>query len=160
MGLSTKQVSSDAIAWGSTTLLDTSPLDLPKPPPPQRPPMSRRRQQQNNQAEQLKCPRCDSTNTKFCYYNNYNKSQPRHYCKSCKRHWTKGGTLRNVPIGGGRKNKRLKTSSSATTTTAAAAINPRTTTVTHTNQTSNVSADAVYQALIRQPTNATEISAT
>ncbi|OVA13210.1 zinc finger protein [Macleaya cordata] len=25
------------------------------------------------------------------------------------RHWTKGGTLRNVPVGGGRKNKRLKT---------------------------------------------------
>ncbi|PPS04166.1 hypothetical protein GOBAR_AA16479 [Gossypium barbadense] len=25
----------------------------------------------------LKCPRCDSTNTKFCYYNNYSLSQPR-----------------------------------------------------------------------------------
>ncbi|KAB2007389.1 hypothetical protein ERO13_D10G024350v2 [Gossypium hirsutum] len=51
---------------------------------------------------------CDSLNTKFCYYNNYNKSQPRHFCKACKRHWTKGGTLRNVPVGGGRKNQRLK----------------------------------------------------
>ncbi|OIW15762.1 hypothetical protein TanjilG_04297 [Lupinus angustifolius] len=55
----------------------------------------------------LKCPRCDSTNTKFCYYNNYSLSQPRYFCKSCKRYWTKGGTLRNVPVGGGcRKAKR------------------------------------------------------
>ncbi|KAL6498583.1 hypothetical protein OROHE_026524 [Orobanche hederae] len=37
----------------------------------------------------------DSTNTKFCYYN---KSHPRHFCKSCKRHWTKGGALRNIPF--------------------------------------------------------------
>ncbi|XP_042441153.1 uncharacterized protein LOC122026477 [Zingiber officinale] len=55
----------------------------------------------------LKCPRCDSPNTKFCYYNNYSLSQPRHYCKTCRRYWTKGGALRNVPVGGGcRKNKR------------------------------------------------------
>lgn len=64
--------------------------------------------------EALKCPRCSSTNTKFCYYNNYNKSQPRHFCKSCKRHWTKGGTLRNVPVGGGRKSKRPKIAKAAT----------------------------------------------
>ncbi|KAF6155864.1 hypothetical protein GIB67_039195 [Kingdonia uniflora] len=57
----------------------------------------------------LKCPRCDSSNTKFCYYNNYSLSQPRHFCKACKRYWTRGGTLRNVPVGGGyRKNKRVK----------------------------------------------------
>ncbi|KAJ0982941.1 hypothetical protein J5N97_011196 [Dioscorea zingiberensis] len=57
----------------------------------------------------LKCPRCNSSNTKFCYYNNYSLSQPRHFCKACKRYWTRGGTLRNVPIGGGcRKNKRAK----------------------------------------------------
>ncbi|XVF19513.1 hypothetical protein REPUB_Repub11eG0117100 [Reevesia pubescens] len=55
----------------------------------------------------LNCPRCDSTNTKFCYYNNYSLSQPRYFCKSCRRYWTKGGTLRNVPVGGGcRKNRR------------------------------------------------------
>lgn len=59
--------------------------------------------------QQLKCPRCDSSNTKFCYYNNYSLSQPRHFCKACKRYWTRGGTLRNVPVGGGcRKNKRIK----------------------------------------------------
>ncbi|KAI3520983.1 hypothetical protein L1887_10438 [Cichorium endivia] len=54
----------------------------------------------------LRCPRCDSSNTKFCYYNNYNLTQPRYFCKTCRRYWTKGGALRNVPIGGGcRKNK-------------------------------------------------------
>ncbi|XP_015057129.1 dof zinc finger protein DOF2.1-like [Solanum pennellii] len=54
-----------------------------------------------------KCPRCDSANTKFCYYNNYSLTQPRYFCKSCRRYWTKGGTLRNVPVGGGcRKNKK------------------------------------------------------
>ncbi|GJX72110.1 DOF zinc finger protein DOF5.4 [Tanacetum coccineum] len=57
----------------------------------------------------IKCPRCDSLNTKFCYYNNYNLSQPRFYCKGCRRYWTNGGVLRNVPVGGGcRKNKRSK----------------------------------------------------
>ncbi|XP_019454668.1 PREDICTED: dof zinc finger protein DOF3.6-like isoform X2 [Lupinus angustifolius] len=56
-----------------------------------------------------KCPRCDSTNTKFCYYNNYSLSQPRHFCKTCRRYWTRGGALRNVPVGGGfRRNKRNK----------------------------------------------------
>ncbi|KAI7731988.1 hypothetical protein M8C21_013566 [Ambrosia artemisiifolia] len=57
----------------------------------------------------LRCPRCDSTNTKFCYYNNYNLTQPRYFCKTCRRYWTKGGALRNIPIGGGcRKNKKTK----------------------------------------------------
>ncbi|KVH90314.1 Zinc finger, Dof-type [Cynara cardunculus var. scolymus] len=56
-----------------------------------------------------------SSNTKFCYYNNYSLTQPRYFCKSCRRYWTKGGTLRNVPVGGGcRKNKRSSTLSSAT----------------------------------------------
>ncbi|CAF2047709.1 unnamed protein product [Brassica rapa] len=57
----------------------------------------------------LKCPRCESTNTKFCYFNNYNLTQPRHFCKTCRRYWTRGGALRNVPVGGGfRRNKRKK----------------------------------------------------
>ncbi|KAK4772839.1 hypothetical protein SAY87_027858 [Trapa incisa] len=55
----------------------------------------------------LKCPRCESTNTKFCYFNNYSLSQPRHFCKTCRRYWTRGGALRNVPVGGGsRKNNK------------------------------------------------------
>ncbi|CAA3020362.1 dof zinc finger -like [Olea europaea subsp. europaea] len=55
------------------------------------------------------CPRCASSNTKFCYYNNYSLSQPRYFCKGCRRYWTKGGSLRNVPFGGGcRKSRRVK----------------------------------------------------
>ncbi|KAF7021368.1 hypothetical protein CFC21_034338 [Triticum aestivum] len=50
---------------------------------------------------QCPCPRCESTDTKFCYYNNYNLSQPRHFCRGCRRYWTRGGALRNVPVGGG-----------------------------------------------------------
>ncbi|CAL9214081.1 unnamed protein product [Arabidopsis halleri] len=62
----------------------------------------------------LKCPRCDSSNTKFCYYNNYNLTQPRHFCKGCRRYWTQGGALRNVPVGGGcrRNNKKGKNGNS------------------------------------------------
>ncbi|XP_022864920.1 dof zinc finger protein DOF5.1-like [Olea europaea var. sylvestris] len=61
----------------------------------------------------MKCPRCDSTNTKFCYFNNYSLSQPRHFCKTCRRYWTRGGALRTVPVGGGcRRNKRSKSTSS------------------------------------------------
>lgn len=57
------------------------------------------------------CPRCASPNTKFCYYNNYSLSQPRYFCKGCRRYWTKGGSLRNVPVGGGcRKYRRAKSS--------------------------------------------------
>ncbi|KAL2533498.1 Dof zinc finger protein DOF3.5 [Abeliophyllum distichum] len=55
------------------------------------------------------CPRCGSSNTKFCYYNNYSLTQPRYFCKGCRRYWTKGGSLRNVPVGGGcRKSRRGK----------------------------------------------------
>lgn len=118
MGLSTKQVSSDhGLDWGQSLLQSSASgaLELPSKPLPAR------RQQSQHQPEPVACPRCASTNTKFCYYNNYNKSQPRHFCKACKRHWTKGGTLRNVPVGGGRKNKRLKTSNTTTTTTTSAA---------------------------------------
>ncbi|GMJ14665.1 hypothetical protein HRI_005135700 [Hibiscus trionum] len=116
MGLSSKQVSSDGIGWNQgQSLSQAAPTtELSKAS------SMKRRHQLNQQPESeppLKCPRCDSPNTKFCYYNNYNKSQPRYYCKTCKRHWTKGGTLRNVPVGGGRKNKRIKTSTAATAAT-------------------------------------------
>ncbi|GJM88451.1 hypothetical protein PR202_ga04512 [Eleusine coracana subsp. coracana] len=61
--------------------------------------------------EALRCPRCDSSNTKFCYYNNYNTLQPRYFCKACRRYWTQGGSLRDVPVGGGcRKNKSASSS--------------------------------------------------
>ncbi|KAA8539449.1 hypothetical protein F0562_026141 [Nyssa sinensis] len=67
----------------------------------------------------LKCPRCESTNTKFCYFNNYSLTQPRHFCKTCRRYWTRGGALRNVPVGGGcRRNKRSKGSRSKSPATS------------------------------------------
>ncbi|EAZ21063.1 hypothetical protein OsJ_36708 [Oryza sativa Japonica Group] len=37
------------------------------------------------------CPRCALRDTKFCYYNNYNTAQPRHFCRACRRYWTLGG---------------------------------------------------------------------
>lgn len=56
----------------------------------------------------LPCPRCSSMDTKFCYFNNYNINQPRHFCKKCQRYWTAGGAMRNVPVGAGRrKNKNV-----------------------------------------------------
>ncbi|GJR20744.1 DOF zinc finger protein DOF5.6 [Tanacetum coccineum] len=81
-----------------------------------RPLMERRLRPQHDQA--LKCPRCDSTHTKFCYYNNYSLTQPRYFCKTCRRYWTKGGTLRNIPVGGGcRKNKKVSSSKKPTSAT-------------------------------------------
>ncbi|WVZ58933.1 hypothetical protein U9M48_009149 [Paspalum notatum var. saurae] len=59
----------------------------------------------------LPCPRCSSMDTKFCYFNNYNVNQPRHFCKNCQRYWTAGGAMRNVPVGAGRrKNKHAAAS--------------------------------------------------
>ncbi|XP_073124308.1 cyclic dof factor 2-like [Henckelia pumila] len=54
----------------------------------------------------LPCPRCNSMDTKFCYFNNYNVNQPRHFCKNCHRYWTAGGTMRNVPVGAGRRKNK------------------------------------------------------
>ncbi|XP_021723746.1 dof zinc finger protein DOF1.5-like [Chenopodium quinoa] len=54
----------------------------------------------------IPCPRCKSMETKFCYFNNYNVNQPRHFCKGCQRYWTAGGALRNVPIGAGRRKAK------------------------------------------------------
>uniref|UniRef100_A0A803QTG0 Dof zinc finger protein n=1 Tax=Cannabis sativa TaxID=3483 RepID=A0A803QTG0_CANSA len=76
-------------------------------------------QKRSRPQEQLNCPRCNSTNTKFCYYNNYSLTQPRYFCKTCRRYWTEGGTLRNVPVGGGsRKNKKPSTTNTTNTTTS------------------------------------------
>ncbi|XP_034697352.1 cyclic dof factor 2-like [Vitis riparia] len=59
----------------------------------------------------LPCPRCTSMDTKFCYYNNYNVNQPRHFCKNCQRYWTAGGTMRNVPVGAGRRKNKNSSAS-------------------------------------------------
>ncbi|CAN4081134.1 unnamed protein product [Withania somnifera] len=74
-----------------------------------RPMIMMERTRKSNIEQAPNCPRCASTNTKFCYYNNYSLSQPRYFCKACRRYWTKGGSLRNVPMGGGcRKSRRSK----------------------------------------------------
>ncbi|KAM6574622.1 hypothetical protein CsatA_022949 [Cannabis sativa] len=123
--------SSAGMSSGSHQLLPppAAPTSLPLPPPP--PPlqphgggggagsirpgsMADRARMANIPMPEtaLKCPRCESANTKFCYFNNYSLSQPRHFCKTCRRYWTRGGALRNVPVGGGcRRNKRTKGSS-------------------------------------------------
>eukprot|EP00250_Pteridium_aquilinum_P008024 c17607_g1_i1 orf=702-2429(+) len=57
----------------------------------------------------IPCPRCRSLDTKFCYFNNYNVNQPRHFCRKCQRYWTAGGMLRNVPVGAGRRKHKHST---------------------------------------------------
>ncbi|PWA83803.1 Zinc finger, Dof-type [Artemisia annua] len=60
------------------------------------------------------CPRCSSSKTKFCYYNNYSVSQPRYFCKDCRRYWTHGGAIRNLPNNGtNRKRGRVTSASSS-----------------------------------------------
>lgn len=78
------------------------------------------RRHHHHTAAALKCPRCESTNTKFCYYNNYNLSQPRHFCKNCRRYWTNGGVLRNVPVGGGSRKSTKRSKPKPKISTAAA----------------------------------------
>ncbi|KAL8528344.1 hypothetical protein ACS0TY_005959 [Phlomoides rotata] len=59
----------------------------------------------------LPCPRCNSMDTKFCYFNNYNVNQPRHFCKNCHRYWTAGGTMRNMSVGAGRRKNKYNAAS-------------------------------------------------
>uniref|UniRef100_A0A7N0ZUW0 Dof zinc finger protein n=1 Tax=Kalanchoe fedtschenkoi TaxID=63787 RepID=A0A7N0ZUW0_KALFE len=92
-----------------------------------------------NKDHALNCPRCNSTNTKFCYYNNYNPTQPRYLCKACRRYWTQGGTLRNVPVGGSsrKKNKPSPIPSHFNSNKLFLDLNPK-----QTNMLSNFSAPA------------------
>lgn len=96
--------------------LTTSSLTMPVPCESSSSPASK------EQEQQLPCPRCESNNTKFCYYNNYNSAQPRYFCKACRRYWTQGGALRNIPVGGGTRkassNKRTRTAPEAGTVPA------------------------------------------
>ncbi|KAL4388544.1 hypothetical protein GQ457_09G002570 [Hibiscus cannabinus] len=114
-------------------------------------PMEKPSQEQQQQQQQaLKCPRCDSSNTKFCYYNNYSLSQPRHFCKACKRYWTRGGTLRNVPVGGGcRKNKRVKRTASSSSPSSSA-IDPLSST-SSTHHVNNNSNNPLFYGLANDP---------
>lgn len=70
----------------------------------------------------LPCPRCNSMDTKFCYYNNYNVNQPHHFCKNCQRYWTAGGTMRNVPVGAGRRKNKNSSSHYRQITVSEAAL--------------------------------------
>ncbi|KAK9748820.1 hypothetical protein RND81_02G082800 [Saponaria officinalis] len=71
------------------------------------------------------CPRCASSNTKFCYYNNYSLSQPRFFCKGCRRYWTRGGSLRSVPVGGGcRKSRRSRSVKSSLSSSSVVNTSP------------------------------------
>lgn len=146
MGLSSKQVdvNRDGLDWSQSLLQ----ANLQAKPAAISTTAMRRHQQQNQQPppEPLKCPRCDSSNTKFCYYNNYNKSQPRHFCRACKRHWTKGGTLRNVPVGGGRKNKRAKKSNTATAAATTATTTSATTTAATVAMDNRLNSHVFFQA--------------
>ncbi|XP_027123127.1 dof zinc finger protein DOF5.6 [Coffea arabica] len=115
MGLTSLQVCMDSSDWLQGTIHEETGMDSSSPSGDMltcsRPLIERRLRPQHDQA--LNCPRCDSTHTKFCYYNNYSLSQPRYFCKTCRRYWTKGGTLRNIPVGGGcRKNKKVSSKKS------------------------------------------------
>ncbi|KAH6820678.1 hypothetical protein C2S53_003373 [Perilla frutescens var. hirtella] len=106
--------------------------------------------------QSVKCPRCDSLNTKFCYYNNYNLSQPRHFCKSCRRYWTKGGVLRNVPVGGGcRKTKRSRPKTNASVSDEAPPGETKSTAQSSSSESSSLTTVAAATA----PTSADEGSA-
>ncbi|KAL0905095.1 hypothetical protein M5K25_027271 [Dendrobium thyrsiflorum] len=134
MGLSSNQVSVDIHHW------PLGGLEFPKP--------EGREEKQN--APLRMCPRCESTNTKFCYYNNYSRSQPRHFCRACRRHWTEGGTLRNIPVGGRRKNKRRKITPTATSLAAAvSAGNPTAQVVGEMKD--PIFTDILRQTLLNQP---------
>ncbi|CAA3007227.1 dof zinc finger [Olea europaea subsp. europaea] len=118
LGLTSLQVCMDSSDWLQGSINEETGLNSSSSSPSRdmltcsRPLIERRLRPPHDQA--LKCPRCDSTNTKFCYYNNYSLSQPRYFCKTCRRYWTKGGTLRNIPVGGGcRKNKKISSKKSS-----------------------------------------------
>ncbi|CAA0836406.1 Dof zinc finger protein DOF5.4 [Striga hermonthica] len=73
-----------------------------------------------------------------------NLTQPRHFCKTCRRYWTRGGALRNVPVGGGcRRNKRSSKSKSpaAAATSSSSPSNPTRHQILTTNTTTDNNID-------------------
>ncbi|KAL3640166.1 hypothetical protein CASFOL_015134 [Castilleja foliolosa] len=102
--------------WKQDDTNDENDPDHPSPPnqlkdsnaPPQEDPSEPQDKTLKKPDKIIPCPRCNSMDTKFCYFNNYNVKQPRHFCRNCQRYWTAGGTIRNVPVGAGRrKNKNI-----------------------------------------------------
>ncbi|XP_042439566.1 dof zinc finger protein 5-like [Zingiber officinale] len=93
--------------FGAVILKQANEEKEPPPPPPREAQVDEVAAAREAAASAaLPCPRCRSSETKFCYFNNYNVNQPRHFCKACHRYWTAGGTLRNVPVGAGRRRGR------------------------------------------------------
>ncbi|KAF3635205.1 Dof zinc finger protein DOF1.4 [Capsicum annuum] len=132
------------MASNGSSSSNTRDMEKPIPDPSQQPPPP----------PHLKCPRCDSSNTKFCYYNNYSLSQPRHFCKACKRYWTRGGTLRNVPVGGGcRKNKRIKRPSTNSSSSSSCTAHDIITTSTPNISTLNPSHHVAHNSIDISSTN-------
>lgn len=72
----------------------------------------------------LVCPRCQSRNSKFCYYNNGSIYQPRYYCSECRRYWTEGGIQRNIPVGGPNRRQRRSASDSSPVSVIVLALPP------------------------------------
>ncbi|XP_060204652.1 dof zinc finger protein DOF5.6-like [Lycium barbarum] len=122
MGITSLQVCMDSSDWLQGTIHEEGAVGIDSSSPSDgdhinltcsRPLIVDQRRLRPPHDHSIKCPRCESTHTKFCYYNNYSLSQPRYFCKTCRRYWTKGGTLRNIPVGGGcRKNKKVSSKKS------------------------------------------------
>ncbi|KAJ6840508.1 putative dof zinc finger protein DOF4.6 isoform X1 [Iris pallida] len=87
MGEEDQLLVSSSITTTTTTNTETRGA-VPPPTSPQQQLVERKARPQKELA--LHCPRCSSPNTKFCYYNNYSLTQPRYFCKACKRYWTAG----------------------------------------------------------------------
>lgn len=138
IGLVKPPPSMEMMVAGSAAAATCSVARPPVPPPP--PPQMVERRARPQKEQPLQCPRCNSTNTKFCYYNNYSLTQPRYFCKTCRRYWTEGGSLRNVPVGGGsRKNKRSASNASNAATSSSATTSSTITSTTSTTAATSVS---------------------
>ncbi|KAF5206988.1 hypothetical protein FRX31_003426 [Thalictrum thalictroides] len=70
-------------------------------------------QQQHGEEEQLvevntdpprQCPRCNSLETMYGYYNNYCDIQASYRCKICSHYWDHGEVLGDISVRGKRKN--------------------------------------------------------
>ncbi|KAI3704747.1 hypothetical protein L1987_74974 [Smallanthus sonchifolius] len=110
-------VSEDVTEPNATSVVNENPTALSAENESATAKASKSEEEQSEQEKTLKkpdkilpCPRCNSMDTKFCYYNNYNVNQPRHFCKNCQRYWTAGGTMRNVPVGAGRRKNKISAS--------------------------------------------------
>ncbi|XP_058772472.1 cyclic dof factor 3-like [Vicia villosa] len=86
-------LTNDSSQQNSTKLDDQ--IDMSEDKSPKKPDMT------------VPCPRCNSKDTKFRYYNNFKAKQPRHFCKNCQRYWTSGGTVRKMLVEAGRRKNKF-----------------------------------------------------